>query len=236
METLGSFPSGGLALVIGAGGIGSAVRKELAGSGRFAEVLVAGRRENLAFDLLDEASIAALAKTVGERKEDLRLVFDATGYLYDDEHGPEKSWRHVTPEAIARAFALNATGPMLLMKHLLPLLPRRGKAVFATLSAKVGSIGDNHIGGWYGYRASKAALNQFVRTAAVELARTHGEAACVALHPGTVDTPLSKPFAKDGLTVRSPEEAARKLVRCLEGIGADHSGLFLDRSGETLPW
>jgi len=137
---------------------------------------------------------------------------------------------------MAHAFAINAIGPALLMKHLLPLLPRQGKAVFATLSAKVGSIGDNQLGGWYSYRASKAALNQLVHTAAIELRRRHPEAICVALHPGTVHTALSAPFAKTGLTVVHPAEAAQRLLSVLAGLNASDSGGFFNHDGTPLPW
>jgi NAD(P)-dependent dehydrogenase (short-subunit alcohol dehydrogenase family) len=109
-----------------------------------------------------------------------------------------------------RSFAANAIGPALLMKHFWPLIPKEGKSVFATLSTKVGSIGDNHLGGWYSYRASKAALNQIVRTTAIELKRRRPEAICVALHPGTADSNLSAPFSKAGLAVHSPAAAAER--------------------------
>ena len=137
---------------------------------------------------------------------------------------------------MAHAFAVNAMGPALLMKHFLPLLPKQGKSVFATLSAKVGSIGDNALGGWYSYRASKAALNQFVHTAAIELTRKKPEAVCVALHPGTVDTGLSSRFAKAGLTVRTPDEAASRLLLVLDALTASQSGGFFNHDGEPLPW
>jgi NAD(P)-dependent dehydrogenase (short-subunit alcohol dehydrogenase family) len=137
---------------------------------------------------------------------------------------------------MARAFAVNASGPALLMKHFLPLLPRQGKAVFATLSARVGSIGDNRLGGWYSYRASKAALNQFVRAASIELHRRSKDAICVALHPGTVDTRLSAPFGKEGLNVRSPDEAAAELLAVIDGLDAEANGGFFDYRGEPVPW
>ncbi|MET0222616.1 MAG: SDR family NAD(P)-dependent oxidoreductase, partial [Tardiphaga sp.] len=120
--------------------------------------------------------------------------------------------------------------------HFLPLLAPHGKAMFATLSAKVGSIGDNHLGGWYAYRASKAALNQLVHTAAIELKRRRPDAVCVALHPGTVDTGLSGPFAKTGLDVLTPAESASTMLATLDRLDAKHSGGFLDRFGELLPW
>ena len=122
------------------------------------------------------------------------------------------------------------------MKHFLPLFPRSGRAVFATLSAKVGSIGDNHLGGWYSYRASKAALNQLVRTAAIELSRRQPHAICVALHPGTVATRLSSPFAKSGLEVQKPEVAAQRLLAVMDTLTVDDTGGFFNHHGERLPW
>jgi NAD(P)-dependent dehydrogenase (short-subunit alcohol dehydrogenase family) len=138
------------------------------------------------------------------------------------------------PAQLAHQFAINAIGPALLMKHFLPLLARNERAVFATLSARVGSISDNHLGGWYGYRASKAALNQLVRTAAIELARTRPLAICVALHPGTVDTDLSRPFAKAGLAVRTPEEAAERLLGVIAGLTVAQTGLLVDYNGKVI--
>ena len=137
---------------------------------------------------------------------------------------------------MAQSFAVNAIGPALILRHFLPLLPRDRRAVVAVLSAKVGSIGDNRLGGWYSYRAAKAALNQIIRTAAVEVRRTHPQAVCAAFHPGTVATGLSRPFAKTGLAVQSPPEAARALLDSIDRLGPHHSGGFFDRFGEPLPW
>jgi NAD(P)-dependent dehydrogenase (short-subunit alcohol dehydrogenase family) len=122
------------------------------------------------------------------------------------------------------------------MKHFLPLLPRQGRCVAGFVSAKVGSIGDNALGGWYGYRAAKAALNQLVKTAAIELKRRNLQALCVALHPGTVDTALSKPFAKAGLKLRPPEVAAKELLSVLAGLEPQQTGTLVDYQGNTLPW
>ena len=130
---------------------------------------------------------------------------------------------------------MNAIGPALMMKHFLPQLSRSGKSVFATLSAKVGSIGDNRLGGWYSYRASKAALNQLVRTAAIELSRSRPEAICVALHPGTVATPLSAPFAKAGLDVQTPTEAATAILSSIDGLTPLQTGGFFDNRANALP-
>jgi NAD(P)-dependent dehydrogenase (short-subunit alcohol dehydrogenase family) len=135
-----------------------------------------------------------------------------------------------------RAFALNSIGPALLMKHLLPLLAREGRSVFATLSARVGSIGDNRLGGWYSYRAAKAALNQLVRTAAIELRRSRPEALCVAIHPGTVATALAAGYVKAGLEVQTPELAARRILDVLAALQARQSGGFFDHKGLPVPW
>ena len=233
---LDSFPSDGVALVIGAaGGIGSALRDALVASARFRDVVGLHRSSVPPLDLTREAEIAAAARDIGERGA-LRLVIDATGFLHGDGYAPEKSLRELDVDHLARAFALNAIGPALLMKYLLPALPREGKSAFATLSARVGSIGDNRLGGWYAYRASKAALNQLVRTAAIELKRRAPAALCVALHPGTVATRLSTPFATHGLEVHAPESAASNLLRVLDRLQPHDSGGFFDWRGDVVPW
>lgn len=224
-----------IAVVIGCGGIGAALVEALRAGGGFDEVIVLGRRSTPALDLLDEASIAACARFVAAQGVP-ELIIDATGILHGPGMAPEKSWRELDPAVLAQAFAINAIGPALLMKHFLPLLPRDRRAVFATLSAKVGSIGDNRLGGWYAYRASKAALNQLLRTASVELRRSRPKAICVALHPGTVDTGLSAPFAKAGLQVQGPTQAAARLLAVVDGLAGDDSGEFFDYRGERLPW
>lgn len=203
---------------------------------RFTQVVGFGRQSVPALNLLDEDSIRHCAQTVHDNGLPLRLLVDATGYLHSESHRPEKSWQQLDPTHMARHFAINAIGPALLMKHFLPLLARDGKSVFATLSAKVGSIGDNQLGGWYSYRASKAALNQLVRTAAIELRRKHPDALCVALHPGTVTTALSAPFAKTALEVKTPEEAALRLLTVIDSLTAAKSGGFFHHDGTPLPW
>jgi NAD(P)-dependent dehydrogenase (short-subunit alcohol dehydrogenase family) len=234
---LHSIPSGGLAVVIGAtGGLGAALLGQLQSDATFVRSLGLARSSPIALDLLDEASIAQAAAHVATLGLDVRLVLDATGTLHGEGYQPEKSWQQLDPVQMANAFAINAIGPALLMKHFLPLLARQGKAVFATLSAKVGSIGDNRLGGWYSYRASKAALNQLVHTAAIELRRRQPQAICVALHPGTVHSALSVPFAKAGLTVQPPLDAAVRLLQVLDGLSASDSGGFFNHDGSLLPW
>ena len=234
------------AVVIGAsGGVGRAICELLRGDARYAQVLALGRSGSgeaidITLDITDEPSIAAAAAQVSQATARsgaaLRLVLDATGFLHGGGFEPEKSWRQLDAVHMAHAFAVNAIGPALLMKHFLPLLPRSGRAVFASLSAKVGSIGDNRLGGWYSYRASKAALNQLVHTAAIELARRQPQAICVVLHPGTVATRLSQPFSKSGLEVQTPAASAARLLATIDGLREADSGGFFNHRGEALPW
>ncbi|CCD97935.1 SDR family NAD(P)-dependent oxidoreductase [Bradyrhizobium sp. STM 3809] len=231
---LASFPRGGVAAVFGAsGGIGAALSSALAEGGHFNAILCFSRSSDPAFDLTDEASLARASEAVAAAG-DVRLVIIATGMLHEGDAQPEKSWRELDAARLARAFAINATGPALLMKHLLPRLPRAGKAMLAALSARVGSIGDNRLGGWYGYRASKAALNQLVHCAAIELARRSPDAICVALHPGTVATRLSAPFASASGV--APVEAARHLLGVIDRLKPENSGGFYDWRGMPVPW
>ena len=230
------FPEAGIAVVFGAGGgIGRALVGQLRAGQNFKQVVGFSRASTPAIDLLIETTLKEAADFATSQGE-IRLVLDATGFLHDDAHGPEKSWRELQPSHLARSFALNAIGPALIMKHVLPLLPRQGKSVFATLSAKLGSIGENRLGGWYSYRASKAALNQLVRTAAIELGRRRPDSICVALHPGTVDTGLTSPFSKVGLEVQSPDAAADRLLAVIDRLTPGDSGGFLDHLGERVPW
>jgi NAD(P)-dependent dehydrogenase (short-subunit alcohol dehydrogenase family) len=202
---------------------------------KFKHVIAFSRSTSPAIDLLDEDSLARATAFAADQGE-VRLVIDATGFLHDDRQKPEKNWRQLDAANLARAFALNAIGPALIMKHVLPLLPRSGKSMFATLSARVGSIGDNRLGGWYSYRASKAALNQLVRTAAIELARRSPDALCIALHPGTVATSLSAPFSAPGSDVHTPATAARHLLAVVDQLGAEANGGFFDWRGQPVPW
>lgn len=233
---LGSFPPAGIAVVIGAsGGIGSALHQLLEQSGRFEQVLGFSRSAD-GFDLTREETIAQAASATASLGLQVRLVIVATGLLHDDGMQPEKSWRQLDADRLARSFAVNATGPALVAKHFLPLMPREGKAVFAAISAKVGSIGDNHLGGWYGYRAAKAALNQLTHTASIELRRTRPDAICVTLHPGTVDTALSAPFRSSGHEPVDRLLAAKRLLGVINGLRPIDSGLMIDHGGLPLPW
>ena len=234
--SLGSFPPGGTAAVIGASGaIGGAVADAIEASGAFERTVRFSRRTDLALDLTDEATIEGAAASLRSGPP-LRLVFVATGFLHGDGVMPEKALRHLTVEGLERNLRLNTIGPALVLKHFCPLLPRAGRSVLAMVTAKVGSIADNSLGGWYSYRASKAAQNQLLRTASVEVARTKPEAVLVALHPGTVASDLSEPFAKSGLTVRPPAESADAMLRVVDGLTAADTGAFRGYDGAVIPW
>ncbi|MCC6000746.1 MAG: SDR family oxidoreductase [Pararhodobacter sp.] len=217
-------------LIIGAsGGIGAALAA--AAEARSAAVTRLSRRDD-GLDVTDEDSIA---RHLGALKGPFDAVLVATGALSIDGQAPEKTLRALDPQALAAQFALNAIGPALVLKHAAPLLPRQGRAVLAVLSARVGSIGDNRAGGWYGYRAAKAALNQFVHCAAIELGRTHRDLICVALHPGTVQTPLTRRYLGRHPAV-PPAEAARNLWSVIDGLTPVQSGGFFDWAGKEIAW
>lgn len=233
--SLASFGPGYRAVVVGSsGGIGRAVAGLLDSDPACAQVLRLGRRADVPIDLEDESSIEAAAKTAGERGP-VDLLFDATGVLHDDGIFPEKALRFIDGDAMARVFAINATGPALLLKHFHSLFPKKSKCVAVSLSARVGSIGDNRAGGWYAYRASKAALNMLWRTGAIEVARLRPEAACIVLHPGTVATELSAPFAGDR-AVDDPDLAARRLLGVVEACDHRATGGFFAYDGSEIPW
>ncbi|MCQ8242068.1 SDR family oxidoreductase [Rhizosaccharibacter radicis] len=229
-----SLSSGYAAVVFGAtGGIGAAVLSLLRTDPGCALAVGLSRADGL--DLEREDRIAALAARLRRETAGVTLLFDATGALAIDGAMPEKGLAALDPVAMARQFAVNAIGPALLFKHFAPLIPRDRRALFATLSARVGSIGDNRLGGWISYRAAKAALNQVVRTAAIEIARRHPHAVVAALHPGTVRTRLSDPFAGDRARLE-PSDAARRLLGVLDGLEPARTGCFLAYDGGEIPW
>lgn len=228
------------AVVIGAsGGIGAAFEAALVEEGAFSRVHGFARSREGAqhIDLTEEASIAAAAAHVAKGPPP-GLVIVATGLLHDGARGPEKALRELDGAWLARAYAVNAIGPALVAKHFLPLMPRGDSAVFAALSARVGSISDNRLGGWYGYRASKAALNMLVRNLAIEERRRNDRAVVVALHPGTVDTALSRPFQGNVPAGKlfDADRAALQLLDVIEGLKPADSGKLFDYEGAEIPF
>jgi len=228
----------GAAVIIGAsGGIGGALEAALIEEGAFDIVHGFARSRSGAqhIDVNDEASIAAAAAIVA-RGPTPTLVIVATCLLHEGEHGPEKSLKELDPAWLARIMAVNTIGPAIVAKHFLPLMPRAGKSVFAALSARVGSISDNKLGGWYGYRTSKAALNMLIKTLAIEDKRRNDRGIVVALHPGTVDTPLSRPFQGNVQPGRlfDAERAALQLLDVIEELRPPDSGKIYDFEGQEI--
>jgi len=239
----------GPAVVFGAsGGIGRALVEGLLGDPRFDPVIGVSRSrpEGLGSrggavwrqaDILDESSLADAALSVAQLGRPARIIV-ATGRLHGPTLTPEKNMQAISLEALSALFNVNAAGPALVAKHFLPLMRKTGPSVFAAVSARVGSIGDNALGGWYGYRASKAALNMLVRTLAIEHRRSHPQGICVALHPGTVDTALSAPFQRNVRpgALMSPEASAQSLLKVLDALEPDDSGNFYAWDGRPIPW
>ena len=218
------------ALIIGAsGGIGQALSTRLNTGG--CSVVEVSRRIN-GLDVTDPASVDHHLDALDGTFD---LIFVATGALEIGSSGPEKSLRHLDAQAMADQFAVNAIGPALILKHAARLMPRNTRAVFAALSARVGSIGDNRLGGWYSYRAAKAALNQILHTASIELARTHPQAILAALHPGTVSTAFTAKFVKPEKAT-PPETAAKNLLDTIESLDPADTGGFFDYAGKPIPW
>ncbi|MCM8558520.1 SDR family oxidoreductase [Sphingomicrobium sediminis] len=222
------------AIVIGQGGIGGAIADAIEARG--GRVTRLGRQTTPPIDFLEPATIEAAASAL-EAQGPFDAVIIASGILHSDAFGPEKSWRMLDADPLTTTFAINTIGPALVARHFIPLLPRKERFLFAALSARVGSISDNRIGGWYGYRASKAALNQIIRTLAIELGRTHKEGVIAALHPGTVDTKLSEPFQGNvpDKQLFSPEKSANHLLDVLSGLTPEDSGGHFDWAGEPVP-
>lgn len=218
------------ALILGAsGGIGSALCAVLRTRG----VRVVGLSRSVdGFDLTDETSVE---KALDALSETFDLIIIATGALVVNGAEPEKSLKHVGANSMMDQFAINAVGPALILRHVGRLLSRKKPAQIAVLSARVGSIGNNRLGGWYSYRAAKAALNQIVHSASIELARSHKQLACVALHPGTVQTSFTENYVDRHATV-SATEAAENLLGVLDDLDATHTGRFYDWSGAEVQW
>ncbi|MFD1330181.1 SDR family NAD(P)-dependent oxidoreductase [Mycoplana ramosa] len=228
-----SLSVGYSALVIGAsGGIGNAVSRQLEADIGCARVACLSRR-NDGFEVTSEDSVRTAADRFASDSFD--LIFCATGALTLNGVGPEKSLRQISRNTMMQQFAVNAVGPALILKHFVPLLSKKKRVIFALLSARVGSIGDNMLGGWISYRSSKAALNQIVRTAAIEVARTNPSSLIVAVHPGTVETELSAPFSA-GHRRFQPDDAARRILRTLDGLAPDRTDGFFAYDGTSIAW
>jgi NAD(P)-dependent dehydrogenase (short-subunit alcohol dehydrogenase family) len=229
-----SLPDGYRALVIGASGaIGSAFVAALQADPRCGQVIGLHRRSEPALDLDDEASVARAAQRL-QAQGPIHLIVHAAGVLHTAAGMPEKRLAQLNYRQMSEVFRINTFGPGLVLAHFAPLLCRE-RGVMALLSAKVGSIGDNRLGGWYSYRASKAALNMLVKTAAIEVQRSQRQAVLVAVHPGTVSSGLSAPF-KGGEIGRPATAAVADMLAVLDGLRPEQSGGFFAYDGQALPW
>ncbi len=229
-----SFPTGFRALVIGASGsIGAAFCSLLSQDPLCAQVVGLHRQSQPPIDFDDEASIAAAAAQLATSGK-FHLIITATGVLHTGQFSPEKRLADLSYAQMEQTFRTNTLGPAMVLRHFAPLLDAQ-RGVLAVLSAKVGSIEDNRLGGWYSYRASKAALNMLLKTAAIEVKRSNPQAVLVALHPGTVNSQLSKPFRGEQIG-RSAQVAAQDMLAVLCALSANDSGRFFSYDAKPLPW
>ncbi len=223
------------ALVIGAGGaIGQAFVAALEADPLCSHVERVSRSHGSGFDLENPECLVEQAQTCTANGP-YHFIVDATGALTINGVGPEKSLSALSPEILAKSFALNAVGPLMVLRHFAPLLAS-GPSIYAKLSARVGSISDNRKGGWYGYRASKAALNMYLQTAAIELQRKQPELRVVALQPGTVRSNLSRPFAAGVPHLLEPSESVNGMLSALRSLTARQGAHFVDYQGQEIPW
>jgi NAD(P)-dependent dehydrogenase (short-subunit alcohol dehydrogenase family) len=192
----------------------------------------------LEVDVRSELTIGWAAEKVASEQKAVHLLICAAGMLHESTTQPEKRFEQVNQVALEHSFAVNAQGPILTARHLLPLMMHGERAVIANISAHAGSLEDNHLGGWYSYRASKAAQNMLTRTLAIELRRRAPAIICVALDPGSMDTELSRPFRRNihAEDLVSPAQAATRLLALIDGLGPEQSGQFFRWDGRVLPW
>ena len=217
------------ALIIGAsGGIGGAIAAHLRGRG---DAVTALSRSGDGLDVTDAASVATAFAALDGPFD--RIIL-ATGILAPRGETPEKSLSAIDPETMAEVIAVNTIGPALVLREVPRLLPKDRRSVTAVLTARVGSIGDNHLGGWHSYRASKAAANQIVRGAAIEIGRKFPQAIIAALHPGTVDTDFTQKYPAHKKV--SAAVAAVNLVKVMDGLTSAETGGFFDWQGAEVPW
>ena len=236
------------AVIVGNGAIGTALAQRLLQQAQLQKLIMLQRSDvapsqdarvqRIEFDALQPDTIAAAAEIAKQSIDRVHLMVNTVGMLHSPSQQPEKSLRKLVPEDLQRAFQINATLLPLLAQAFSTLLRHEQPAIFASLSARVGSIEDNRLGGWYSYRASKAAHNMLLRTIAQEWRATHPNVTAIALHPGTVQSPLSSPFISSNYKhpVRSPFECAQLLLRVLRSLPPHSSGTFYDWQGKKIPW
>lgn len=226
-------------IIIGStGGIGSALYNSFGKDISVTEIIGAGRsrKADYSIDYGNEQSISNMAQSLKDRDFNPTIILIATGYLSEETKRPETQISQFSSDWAQKNYLLNMIGPSLIAKHLLPLMPRDKDIFFGILSAKVGSISDNALGGWYSYRASKAALNMMIKNLSIEWKRKNILSRIVALHPGTVDTDLSKPFQKNVPHDKlfTPEYSAERLKEVLLQCNPENSGKLLSWNGDII--
>lgn len=225
-----------IAVVFGnTGSIGKSIYNQLKKSNKFIKVFGFNRKHEPKINIEDEKSFEFIANSFFEKKLKIKLLVNAIGFLHDQNFRPEKKFQDINHEYIKKSFSVNTLPTAFLIKYFTPLMDNNDKSIFAILSAKVGSISDNYLGGWYGYRASKAALNQLVKTASIEYKRKNKKLIIVSLHPGTVSTQLSKPFLGNR-KVFSPDEASVKIVNVLDSLSFEDTGYLFDYNKNIIPY
>jgi NAD(P)-dependent dehydrogenase (short-subunit alcohol dehydrogenase family) len=247
MSLLSNFDDNLNIVVIGAsGGIGSGFIQHLLNEDKVKTLhalsrssldMVHEKLNSISIDITDEASVEKACNSVSQEAP-LDIVIVATGMLHDESGvDPEKSLRDISSDNFEKIFSVNTIGPALIMKHFLPKLHRDRRSVFAALSARVGSISDNHLGGWYAYRASKSALNMLIRSASIEVARRHKLASIIGLHPGTVDTSLSDPFQANVPEGKlfTPEFATAQMLSVINEVDETQTGKVFAYDGSEIP-
>jgi len=234
-----------VAIIGASGGIGSALVGQLSNSNhvetiyalsrtRLQTLQVDKKAQWLPIDLLDEETIEKAANEI-EKNGTVDVVIIASGLLHTENIKPEKDWRMLESQSMSALFAINTIGPALVMKHFAPVLPKGGRSIIAALSARVGSISDNRLGGWYSYRASKAALNQIIRTFSVELSRKNKDAVLLGLHPGTVSTNLSEPYQANNYERFTLQQSAEYLLSVIDQADPSMTGKVYDWKGDIIP-
>ena len=232
----------GLALVVGAGGIGRQIAEDLSSKENNLEVILCGRKNVFKnfweLDIENENSLKDFKDKLSKSKLNLRLVLNATGRLHSEKLNPEKRLQHINKENLIESFSINAFAPILLAKTIEEFINKELEFNFASISARVGSITDNKTGGWYAYRAAKSAQNQLFKSLSIEWARKYPKAIITLLHPGTVNTNLSKPFhkfvPKDKLF--SPQKTSNYMIDILRNQKPTDSGKFIAWDSKEIPW
>ena len=241
IENKNIFSKAKVAIIGASGGIGSTISKQIRALDRENTIIEIvrhkSRKNQFEMDMLDEHSVAKCAEEIRNKYGSLDVVLNTTGLLHTKNYSPERTFREINLDYLQEVFQVNTYIPFLVSKYFAPMLTKESASIIAFMSARLGSISDNKLGGWYSYRSSKTALNMLIKTLSIELSFSNKSAICVGLHPGTVDTQLSKPFTQKikNKKVFTKEEAAEYLIKALNNIDHNDTGNIIDWRGEAVP-